>query len=395
MKKALLGSLVSAALLTSFNLSAASASQAVDAQAATDNASKVSQQKIDSYADSAESALAQYKAALRQVDSLRTYNEQVGKMVDSQSSELASMQRQIAQIDQTSTEVVPLMLKMIDSLEQFVALDLPFQKVEREDRVAALTDLMNRADVTISEKYRKILEAYQIEEGFSRTIESYKASLAKDGGEKTYEFLRVTASPCSTSPRTAMRPACGTRRPVSGKSCPRSIAVQWNRAFASPRSRRPRPHQAAGSNCGESIMKGIKLAIASLIAGATLLTLPVTAAEKPVDLNALLNQVKAASTTESQLNKEREARFLADKNEQAALLVKAKAELAAETAKGERLKATFDANDKQLTELTETLRQRAGNMGEMFGVLRQFAGEFKGSSTPLPAGSSIRSRPPC
>ena len=125
-------------------------------------------------------------------------------------------------------------------------------------------------------------------------------------------------------------------------------------------------------------MKGIKLAIASLIAGATLVTLPVTAAEKPVDLNALLNQVKAASTSESQLNKEREARFLADKNEQGALLAKAKAELAAETARGEQLKATFDANDKQLTELTETLRQRSGNMGEMFGVLRQFAGEFKG-----------------
>ena len=125
-------------------------------------------------------------------------------------------------------------------------------------------------------------------------------------------------------------------------------------------------------------MKGIKLAIASLIAGATLITLPVTAAEKPVDLNALLSQVKAASTSESQLNKEREARFLADKNEQGALLAKAKAELAAEIAKGETLKATFDANDKQLTELTETLRQRSGNMGEMFGVLRQFAGEFKG-----------------
>ena len=62
-------------------------------------------------------------------------------------------------------------------------------------------------------------------------------------------------------------------------------------------------------------MKGIKLAIASLIAGATLVTLPVTAAEKPVDLNALLNQVKASSLSESQLNKEREARFLADKNE--------------------------------------------------------------------------------
>ena len=76
-------------------------------------------------------------------------------------------------------------------------------------------------------------------------------------------------------------------------------------------------------------MKGIKLAIASLIAGATLVTLQVTAAEKPVDLNALLNQVKASSLSESQLNKEREARFLADKNEQTALLAKAKADLAA------------------------------------------------------------------
>lgn len=192
MKRALLGSLASAALLTSFAVSAATATQTVDTQTATDQAAKASQQKIDHYADSAENALAQYKSALRQLDSLTTYNQQVAKMVESQSSELASMERQIAQIDQTSTEVVPLMLKMIDALEQFVALDLPFQKSEREERVTALTDLMNRADVTISEKYRKILEAYQIEEGFSRSIEAYKASLQQqDGSEKTYEFLRV------------------------------------------------------------------------------------------------------------------------------------------------------------------------------------------------------------
>ncbi|MFM4647949.1 MotA/TolQ/ExbB proton channel family protein [Aeromonas bivalvium] len=132
-------------------------------------------------------------------------------------------------------------------------------------------------------------------------------------------------------------------------------------------------------------MKGLRLTIASLIAGAALFTLPVTAAEKPVDLNALLSQIKADSLTESQLNKEREARFLADKNEQANLLAKAKADLAAETARGDELKASFDANDKQLTELTETLRQRSGNMGEMFGVVRQFAGEFKSifNASPL------------
>ncbi|MDO2948112.1 MotA/TolQ/ExbB proton channel family protein [Aeromonas simiae] len=125
-------------------------------------------------------------------------------------------------------------------------------------------------------------------------------------------------------------------------------------------------------------MNAIKHAVAALIAGAALFTLPISAAEPPADLNTLLSQLKSESAAESKLNAEREARFLADKNQQAALLAKAKAELSAELARGEKLKASFDANDKQLTELTETLRQRSGNMGEMFGVLRQFAGEFRG-----------------
>ncbi|NMV23170.1 DUF3450 family protein, partial [Vibrio parahaemolyticus] len=79
---------------------------------------------------------------------------------------------QIAQIDQTATEVVPLTLKMIDALDEFVTLDLPFQKKERNKRVQELRRLMDRADVTTSEKFRKVMEAYQIEEGFSRSIES-------------------------------------------------------------------------------------------------------------------------------------------------------------------------------------------------------------------------------
>ena len=89
----------------------------------TDNASKVSQQKIDSYAESAGVCPgSSTRPPLRQVDSLRAYNEQVGKMVDSQSHRTRPpCKKQIAQIDQTSTEVVPLMLKMIDSLEQFVS----------------------------------------------------------------------------------------------------------------------------------------------------------------------------------------------------------------------------------------------------------------------------------
>ncbi|MDW2173464.1 MotA/TolQ/ExbB proton channel family protein, partial [Vibrio sp. 1567] len=88
--------------------------------------------------------------------------------------------------------------------------------------------------------------------------------------------------------------------------------------------------------------------------------------------------VKSESIVESKENKEREAVFKRDRDQQAVLLQQAREELAAQQALGDQLKATFDENDKQLTELTETLRVRSGTLGEMFGVVRQYAGEFKG-----------------
>jgi hypothetical protein len=112
-------------------------------------------------------------------------------MVNSQQGEIDSLNSQISQIDQTAMEVVPLTLNMVQALEDFIELDLPFQVEERGKRVAELKRLMDRADVTTSEKYRKVMEAYQIEEGFSRSIESYKASLERDGDVVTYDFLRI------------------------------------------------------------------------------------------------------------------------------------------------------------------------------------------------------------
>ncbi|WP_456295980.1 MotA/TolQ/ExbB proton channel family protein [Vibrio sp. AK197] len=123
-------------------------------------------------------------------------------------------------------------------------------------------------------------------------------------------------------------------------------------------------------------MKRFKLITASLLS--SLLFAPIATAETPKNLAELLSNVKAHSLVESKQNKQREATFLADRNQQANLLKQAKERLNAETLRGEQLKADFDSNDKTLTELTETLRQRSGTLGEMFGVVRQYAGEFKG-----------------
>ncbi|MGF1687966.1 DUF3450 domain-containing protein [Photobacterium japonica] len=185
-------SAITAAILTlSASALAAPSGTVVATQAKADKTAAASQAKVDNYADSTEAMLAEYKGILRQLDSMKVYNEQIGRMVDSQQGELDSLTRQIAQIDQTAMEIVPLTLKMIDALDEFVALDLPFQNDERSIRINELRKLMDRADVTTSEKFRKVMEAYQIEEGFSRSIESYKASLERDGETLTYDFLRI------------------------------------------------------------------------------------------------------------------------------------------------------------------------------------------------------------
>jgi hypothetical protein len=146
-----------------------------------------SQAKIAQLDDESSKMLAEYRQITAEAESLRSYNDQLAVQVKSQDDELQDMTRQLDEIATTSREVLPMMNKMLTTLEQFVSLDLPFLPEERADRIAGLKDMMGRADVSISEKYRRIIEAYQIEIEFGRTLEAYQGKV----GERTVEFLRA------------------------------------------------------------------------------------------------------------------------------------------------------------------------------------------------------------
>jgi hypothetical protein len=165
--------------------------QAIDTQVKTDLAAQQSQQHVDNLADETDQMLAEYREVLRQTDSLHAYNEQLNKLVVSQSEEMAAMDRQLKNIETTQRDIVPLMLKMIETMAMFVELDVPFLPEERHQRVVQLQTLMERADVTIAEKYRRILEAYQVETEYGRTIEAYQGELTIDEVVRTVDFLRV------------------------------------------------------------------------------------------------------------------------------------------------------------------------------------------------------------
>lgn len=117
------------------------------------------------------------------------------------------------------------------------------------------------------------------------------------------------------------------------------------------------------------------LAALALAIGASAFTGAVPAAA-PGNLDELLEQTLSSREREAGINAERETRFQAARDKQAALLAEARAELSAEQKRGSALTSRFDANEKRLVDLTAELEARSGNLGEMFGVVRQVANDF-------------------
>jgi hypothetical protein len=164
--------------------------EVVDTRAEGNEAAEAAQQRIEAISDETDTLLAQYRTTLKQIDSLDLYNSQMRDLIAAQEREFASLQDQLDRVEIVGRSMTPLMILMIDAIEKFVQLDLPFLLEERTQRIAELRKLMARPDVTTAERFRLIMEAYQIENEYGRTIEAYRAPLKLDGRETTVDFLR-------------------------------------------------------------------------------------------------------------------------------------------------------------------------------------------------------------
>jgi hypothetical protein len=123
-----------------------------------------------------------YARTLADADLTARYNVQIEQQLKSQQDEIASLQEQIAGLDATAVDVETLLQRMFEALDTFVANDLPFFKELRDGRMLILRELMSNVEATPSEKYRRLVEAYQIEMEYGRTMSAYKATLP-DGRE--------------------------------------------------------------------------------------------------------------------------------------------------------------------------------------------------------------------
>ncbi len=149
-----------------------------------------SQAKIDQVSEDTRDLLSQFKTVMKVVDGLNVYNQQQRRLIGSQERELTELDESINNVTVIQRQIGPLIERMIANLEDFVELDIPFLLAERRERIDFLKETLDRADVSIAEKFSQVLQAYQVENTYGTTIEDYTDVIELDGKQRQVDVLK-------------------------------------------------------------------------------------------------------------------------------------------------------------------------------------------------------------
>jgi hypothetical protein len=150
------------------------------------------QDQIDAIVTTTRARFDEYQALLKEIENLEVYNGLFERQIEGQEQQLADLRTSIDEVTVIERQILPSMTRMITGLENFIALDVPFLLERRQARVAALKELVTRADVTTAEQFRNVLEAWQIEAiDYGSTVEAYTGVLEIDGMNREVDFLRI------------------------------------------------------------------------------------------------------------------------------------------------------------------------------------------------------------
>ncbi len=165
---------------------------ATNSTAAATNEAASSQDRIDQIDDETTDIVTKYRTTIDLLDSLKEYNAQKREIIKDQVRRMASLRKQMTNVEGIQREILPLIFSdekgMVPALDLFIHADLPFLMGERETRIEALKALETQSNVSAAEKYRKALEAYQIENDYGRSIEAYEGEL-EDG--RSVNFVKI------------------------------------------------------------------------------------------------------------------------------------------------------------------------------------------------------------
>lgn len=153
-----------------------------------------SQERINRLDDETRQLLKEYRSLLKENQQLQAYNQQLTMLVQDQNQEITRYQEEIATVGEFEQGVFPLLNRMLEGLAQFVKRDIPFLQELRLARIEKVKAMMRSSNVNVSEKFLRVMEAYNEEIDYGHDIEAYRAEVVIDGSEKTVDFVRIGRS---------------------------------------------------------------------------------------------------------------------------------------------------------------------------------------------------------
>ncbi|MCP5164247.1 MAG: DUF3450 domain-containing protein [Pseudomonadales bacterium] len=189
--KRLLAGAGTLALTLALGGNAAEIKDSLKVVAATNDSASASQEKIDQLARDTRNLVEEYRKLLDGSEYQAAFTRELEELAAAQEQQLASLREQITQARITQQRIVPLMRSMADALENFVILDLPFHQDERIGAVLELKERLRQPDISVSAKFRTLLEAYQLEQAYGGNVESWRGPLVFGGEDLSVEFLRI------------------------------------------------------------------------------------------------------------------------------------------------------------------------------------------------------------
>ena len=165
--------------------------QAIEIEASSSNDAASRQEFIDNVDSEILVLTGDIQFLSQQLDLTNIYNRQLQELIDSQNAEIISINEQMVELDKTNKGILPTLEEMVSTLESIINNDVPFLLIERKARVAELKEILKQSNISTSEKFRRVFEAYQIENEFGRTIESYRDEITFDSETFNVEVFRL------------------------------------------------------------------------------------------------------------------------------------------------------------------------------------------------------------
>ncbi|MEL7042127.1 MAG: DUF3450 domain-containing protein [Pseudomonadota bacterium] len=147
------------------------------------------QQQINQLDDERADMVGEFRTILQRKTAAELYARQQAAAVESQEREIESLTDQLSRVDEITSQTVPMLETLIDDLELFINADLPFRLEERKDRVARLREYLVDPNISVTERYRQIMDAYTAEMEVGRKTDTWKETITVDDREVTVDMV--------------------------------------------------------------------------------------------------------------------------------------------------------------------------------------------------------------